>query len=353
MNTGFIDWTEDNLNLYIFEKDGSDYKLAESLSFDIKDGLKPEYLDPLIKADVKNIHLSVPFNALTIRELSFPFSGKNKINETIPYELEGVLLGSTSDYVIDHIETGQTESGSRVLAVCLEKTRLHEIIDTFSPMGLDPKTVTSIDLRLSGGDIEKLFCITSDTAARAEAASEEIRDPSINLRQDELAYTGDIERFNKSLRFTAILVLILLAVIGAGTSMKLISLNNEHKFLSTEMQKIYRKVFPEDKKIVDVKRQFTGKINALKKKKTVLTGIPALDILYDIASGKDIKGITLHEFTADGKNIIIKGTAGSFEDVESLKNTLSTVFRNAKVTDSGATADKKIGFTIIMQEKTA
>jgi len=135
--------------------------------------------------------------------------------------------------------------------------------------------------------------------------------------------------------------------------MKLISLNKEHRSLSTEMQKIYSSVFPEEKKIVDAKRQFAGKINALKKKNAVLSGIPALDILYDIASGKNIKGITLHEFTAEGKNIIIKGTAGSFEDVESLKNALSNAFRNAKVTDSGATADKKIGFTIIMQEKTA
>jgi len=353
MTTGFIDWTENNLNLYIFEKDGSGYKLAESLSFDIKDGLNPEYLAPLIRTEIKNICLSVPFNILTVRELAFPFSGKNKISETIPYELEGVLLGDTSDYVIDHIETGQTESGSTVLAVCLEKTRLHEIIDTFSPLGFDPRTITSVDLRLSGGDIEKLFSAAPDTASRAEAAAEEIRDPSINLRQEELAYTGDIERLNKSLRFTALLILILLAVIGTGTSMKLISLNKEHRSLSTEMQKIYSSVFPEEKKIVDAKRQFAGKINALKKKNAVLSGIPALDILYDIASGKNIKGITLHEFTAEGKNIIIKGTAGSFEDVESLKNALSNAFRNAKVTDSGATADKKIGFTIIMQEKTA
>ena len=354
MNTGFIDWTEDNLSLYVFEKTGIEYQLIESLSIDMKEGLKPESLDQLIKAGIDNMHLSVPFNDLTVRELTFPFFDKDKIRETIPYELEGVLLGNAADYIMDHIETGRTESGISVLAVCLERSKLHEIINMFSPMGLDFRTVTSLDLRLSGGDTEKLFgSQVSDTSLRAGAAAEEIMDPSINLRQEELAYTGDIKKFNRGLRFTALLLLIMLTVTGASAALKLISLNREHAFLSNEMLKIYQEVFPEDRKIVDIERQFSGNINVLKKKNAALAGIPALDIMRHIASSKNIKGITLDELSADGKNVIIKGTAASFEDVESLKNALSSVFRNAKVTDSGATADKKIGFTIIMQEKTA
>ena len=354
MNTGFIDWTEDNLNLYIFEKTGIEYKLIESRSIEIKEGLKPESLDQLIIAGVDNMHLSVPFNDLTVRELNFPFSDKDKIKETIPYELEGVLLGNTADYTIDHIDTLTTESGSSVLAVCLEKSKLNEIINMFSPLGLDFRTVTSIDLRLSGRNTEKLFGDQpSDTSIRAEAAAEEILDPSINLRQEELAFTGDIKKFNRGLRFTVLLLLIVLTVTGANTALRLGSLNRDHEFLSNEMRKIYQEVFPEDRKFVDIERQFRGNINELKKKNAALAGIPALDIMRDIAFNKNIKGITLDEFNTDGKNVIIKGRAATFEDVESLKNALSSVFRNAKVTDSGATADKKIGFTIIMQEKTA
>jgi hypothetical protein len=48
---------------------------------------------------------------------------------------------------------------------------------------------------------------------------------------------------------------------------------------------------------------------------------------------------------------VVKGSAISFEEVESFKTALSSSFENAKVSDSSASADKKINFTIIMKEK--
>jgi hypothetical protein len=87
------------------------------------------------------------------------------------------------------------------------------------------------------------------------------------------------------------------------------------------------------------------------KKKAALLGIPVLDILLDIAKLKD-KNITLHEFKADRENIIIKGTATSFEDIELFKNTLSSSFVSVKVLDSKASSDKKVMFTIAMKERT-
>ncbi len=354
MNTGFIDWTENNLNFYLFEKSGSQYKLIDSQSFDIEGQPVPETLDGIPKEGIENIHISVPSNLLTIREQSFPFSDKAKINETLPYELEGVLLGSTGDYTIDHIDIDSEDNISNVLAVCIEKSKLNEIIDTFSAVGLDPKIVTSLDLRISKGNTEELFnAPVSDTTIRSEAAGKEILGPSVNLRQEELAYTGDLVKFKKSFRVTAALVLILLIIAGANTSMELFNLNKEHDFLSHEMVKIYQSVFPKDRKIVDVKRQFKGKLNVLKKNNAAFTSIPALNILRDIASKMETSGITLHEFSADGKNIIIKGTANSFEDVDSFKSSLSQSFLKAKVTDSDASADKKINFSITMQEKSA
>jgi hypothetical protein len=47
----------------------------------------------------------------------------------------------------------------------------------------------------------------------------------------------------------------------------------------------------------------------------------------------------------------MKGSALAFEDVESVKNSLASLFDNVKVMDSSAGADKKINFTIVMQEK--
>ncbi len=351
MRTGFFDWTETNITLYIFDKQGSRAGLIESFSSPLDGELTLPLLTSLIKTGIENIYLSIPLSFLTLREQSFPFSDRDKIRETISYELEGVLLGNVNDYSIDHIVMESSENGSKVLAVCLEKAKLREIIDIFSSAGIEPRIITSLDLRLSGGAGEKLLEEpVSDKEARAQAAAEELINPSIDLRQDELSYQGDIERFRKKLRLTVVLVIILLAFLGANSMLRLITLNKEHKLLEDRITAVYRRVFPEDKKIIDVERQFKGNMKLLMKKKAALAGIPLLDILRSIAAIKN-SGITLYEFSEDGMNLMIKGAAGSFEEVEALKNSLSTEFKGVKVMDSGTSADKKISFTIIMQEK--
>ncbi len=353
MKTGFIDWTDNALNFYIFAKRSGQYYLVDSASFPLEEELGTEALKSLPSAGCDSICLSVPLNFLTLREQTFPFSDKDKIRDTIPFELEGILLGSISDYVMDHIIIESYEAGSRVLAVCLEKSKLKKIIDIFSSADLEPKLVTSLDSRLCEGKSEALLEATiSDPVVRAEVALQEISGPLINLRRNELAYMGDVVKFVGRLRLTAVLVLILMIVLAVNFTFTFMTQKKEYKLLSDEIEGFYRQVFPEDKKIIDADRQFKGNMNMLIKKKAALGGVPALDIMKDIAE-QNIKNVTLHEFDADGKNIIIKGTANSFEDVEALKNNIAAFYKEVKVTDSGATADKKINFTIVMQEKTA
>lgn len=353
MKAAFIDWSGKNLNLYLFEEVSGRYRIADSRSVAIDGELTSALLNSLPLTGNEIIYLSIPFDLLTLREQSFPFSEKDKISETITYELEGILLGSVNEYSIDHIIVEKNDSATKALAVCLEKMRLQEIIHTFSLAGLDPKVITSLDLRLTGGRSESLLEEpTSDNKAREEAAAKEIQNPLINLRRDELSYTGDIEKLKKNLRVTALLALILFLILSAAAALKLVTVKKEDEALNSRMHAVYRNIFPEDKKIVDIERQFSGNLNKLRKKMAALAGVPALNILQDIANHKH-KQITLHELVADEKNIIIKGTANSFEDVESLKENLSSVFGNVKVADSGATAGKKINFTIIMQEKRA
>jgi len=353
MKTGFIDWTENFLNFYIFEKQAGEYQLADSASFPVEGGLESEVLKSLPSAGCDKICLSVPLNLLTLREQTFPFSDSEKINDTISFELEGVLLGSITDYVMDHIIIESYETGSRVLAVCMEKAKLKHIIDMFASAELDPKIITSLDSRLCEGKSEVLLeAAISDPDVRAEAARQEVSAPLINLRRNELAYMGDVVRFVGRLRLTAMLVLILMIVLAVNFTFIFMNQKKEYKLLSERTEGFYRQVFPEDKKIIDAARQFKGNMNMLMKKKSALGGVPVLDIMKDIAE-QNTDNITLNEFNADGKNIIIKGTANSFEDVEALKNRIAALYKEVKVTDSGATADKKINFTIVMQEKSA
>jgi len=347
MRTGFIDWTEEQIDLYIFEQQ----EHVDTVTAPAGDDLSLSSLTPFLNAGVDQVYLSVPLSVLTLRELTFPFSDRIKIKDTLSYELEGLVLGSVSDYAIDHIVTEPFDGGCKVIAVCIEKTRLRKIISSFLSAGLEPKVITSIDMQLSGGDTGKLVEGPSpDRETRIEAASREIPESSLNLRQGELAYRGDIERMQKVLRVTASLLLALALILGVRATLEFTVQKRMNSTLTGELQTIYRSAFPEDKKIVDPAKQFYGNLALLREKKSSLGGVPVLDILNNIAALKS-RNTTLNEFSADGKNLIMKGTASSFEEVDSLKNALSQSFDGVKVVSSDAAADKSINFTLLMQER--
>jgi type II secretory pathway component PulL len=284
MKIGFLDWTENRLSLYLFKKEAGTYDFVDTISSPIEGELTYSDISALIKDNIDTTYLSLPLNSLTLREETFPFSDKTKIKDTISYELEGMLLGSTNDYSIDHIITESTDTGSKVLAVCIENKKLQDIINVFTSAGLEPKIITSVDLRLAGGNSEKLLeGPVLDPEIRASAAKEEITEPYINLRQNEHAYTGDIDRLKESIRVSAYLVLILLILFGAMSYLKMSAVKKDNGLLAKKTEAIYRRIFPKDRKIVDIGRQFKGQMNILKKKKNALAGIPVLDIMNSIS----------------------------------------------------------------------
>lgn len=364
--TAFIDWTENTCHIYTFEKqrntctfDGSasiddlirrTLRVGETLGADeIAQGLSTYYSQENIPPD--QIYLSIPSSLLSIRELTFPFSEKEKINDTLPYELEGLLLGSVNDYAIDHIVTGAADSGNRVMAVCAGKTTLRDIIGQFSSAGLEPRLITSLDLRVSGGRSDLIIERTdAGSGEREEAARQEVIAPLINLRKDDLAYTGDTERMKKGLRLTLSLMLALLLLLSAHASVRFMSGVKEGRMIEEETRSVFRSVFPEDRNAADPAKQFRANLSTLSEKRSVLTGIPVLEILRDIAELRN-GSITLHELTSDDRNIIMKGTALSFEQVDSFRNSLSTRYSGVKVLNSDSTADNRISFTLLMQER--
>jgi type II secretory pathway component PulL len=320
------------------------------VSVPLEGELNQSSLTDLVKPNIDKIYLSIPLNLLSLRELNFPFNDKAKIKETLPYELEGIILGNTGDYVFDHYIIESSGDSSRVLAACIERTRLKEIIDLLASVGLDPASITSLDLRLIQNRIDELFEHPSfDDNTRREAAEEELSHPMVNLRQDELSYTGDINRLRKSFRITGTLLLILLLALGSYITLRYVFLKKENLSLTQRTTTIYRSVFPEETRIVDAPRQFSGKLNSLKSKKNTLISIPVLDILLEIAR-MDNENITLNDFKADKNSILIKGTTATFEGVDAFKNMLSASFSDVRVIDSKSSPDKKIGFSITMKE---
>jgi len=351
MKTCLIDWTENDLHIYSFEKKKGQFILSDIISVPLEDELNQDILSSAITSHPENIILSIPVNSLSVREVTFPFNSKSKINATIAYELEGLLLAGTDDYSIDHIVTETTENESRVLAICINKIKLSEIIETFSSTGLEPRIITSLDIRLSGGSTDRLINKTfTEKEVRAEAAEEEIKSPIFNLRKDEFSYVKDFKRIKKTIQLSFILILFLLLIFSTNSTFKFISLKEEHTLIKKKIHNVYQKAFPDDKKVLDPARQFKGNLKRLNEKISVLAGIDVLDTLRSIANLKN-NGIILHEFNADEMNILFKGTAGSFEEVESFKNSLSISFDDIRITESKASTDKNISFSIVMKEK--
>ncbi|MBI4826900.1 MAG: hypothetical protein HY807_10860 [Nitrospirae bacterium] len=351
MKIGFADWTGEELHLYTFQKKGSSLILENTRSIPVQGELEQSALASLKTSGMSYLYLSLPASFLSLRELEFPFADEKKISDTIAYELEGLLLGDTSGYCIDHIVTSSSDTGSKVLAVCMEKTRLDAIIRTFTAAGLEPKVITSLDMRISGNDYDRILQgETQDEEIRANAAKEELVHPSINIRRGELSFTGDIERFVRISNLSALLILLLLIISGVNLTLKYKLLCREHNMLLSQVEGAFRSAFPEDTKVVDITRQFTSNVNILKNKKAMLAGIAPLDMLGRIT---DITNdlATLDEIRADGDNIVIKGIVPAFKDVEALKNSLSASFNNVSVTDSTSTTGDKISFTIVMKEK--
>ncbi len=351
MKAGLIDLKEEGLTLYIAEKNRSGYRAVDTISVSLKGESIENAISALPKTRLDNIYLSLPLGTLSLRELEFPFVDRKKIRETIAFELEGLLLGSISDYVIEHLITHTSEDGCKIIAVCIEKKRLRKIIDAFTSAGLEPKVITSLDAHLLNSGIRDIIEYPrNNEEKRADIALKELTRPTINLRQGEFQYRGDVETFRKTFRLTSILAIVLLLIYSTSNIVRHVKIKNENELLSMSIQGIYHNAFPEDKKIIDPLRQFKGKVNLLMKKREVFGSTSSIDILMDIANLKD-KNIKLSEFKWGEDGILIKGIARTFEDVESFRNKLSSHYDGVKVLDSALSVDNNVDFSIMMKEK--
>jgi type II secretory pathway component PulL len=363
MKTGLIDLMDNELILYIVEKDGSGYRIIDTTSVPL-DGKPIEHaLSDLSGIYLDHVYLSIPLSMLSLRELEFPFSDRKKIAEIIKFEIDGLLFGNANDYIIEHLITHLSEDRCKVLAVCIEKKRLEEIIKTFSSAGLEPRTITSLDVcLLNVNEYGKASLSINEIPGpgdekRTEMALNELKKTTINLRQGEFRYRGDIENIGKKFRLVIIFCTVLLLTFATGNLINLERIKNENETLSKMMYEIYHDAFPDDKKIIDPLRQFRGRVNQIMKKRKVFGGTSPIDILRNIADISDLsdhrsekKGsIKLNEFKSENDSILIKGVADTFEGVEILRNKLVSYYDEVKVLDSELSHNKKVDFTIMMK----
>ncbi len=85
---------------------------------------------------------ALPGDAVTHRILQLPFSDRKRLDQTVPFELEGHLPFELEDTVVDYQVLGTAADGtSAVLAVSAPKQAVREHLDALGAAGIDPRLV--------------------------------------------------------------------------------------------------------------------------------------------------------------------------------------------------------------------
>ena len=187
---------------------------------------KYDFVPDMMPGGIEDAFLSLPVSMLNFRVLELPFSGRERIREVLPFELEGMMLGGTDKALIDGIVVGKTEGKYKVLAVYIEKSIIRDLLGKLNSCGVDPAFITSLELgkivkEFSPGNL--LSLPSMDEKERIALAQEEMRYPSVNLRREEFAYTRDIEKTRKSLRSTAVLAIFVCIAVSANLLFQIVT----------------------------------------------------------------------------------------------------------------------------------
>ena len=347
----FLDVKDGELTAYLFEVKGGKSEVAWKENYPLSG--KHDFRLDNIPSDIENAYLSLPLAFLNCRVIELPFSGKDRIREVLPFELDGMILGGPDNVVFDNVVIDTLDDKYRVLAVYVEKTVLRSILEKLRSLGIDPVFVTSIELRPALKDFEFTKLLAPASLAekdRTGLALEEMKTPTIDLRRGEFAYTRETEKTRKSLRVTTVL-LILTALIWAGyLAFQVVSTRSEIASVRNEMRKQYQEIFPGEKNIVNEFYQLKSHMKELKGKEDVFVGVNALDLLLKL-SQIDRQGSMINEVVVDRTNITLRGDAPSLSDIQQFQGRLKNAFEEVNITDSRSSAQGRMLFTITVREK--
>lgn len=352
MRIGFIDIAEKS-GLYIFEKRSGNLEHKDTIPISCTSDY--DISIPEIQAGIDEFYLSLPVSALSFRILELPFADKEKILSVLPFELENIILKGAQGVVIDGIILGSNNGKNMVLAVYEEKAFISKIIGRLKTFNIDPRVITSIELRrlVKEFNPEKLLNpVDIKPEERIGVAVEEIKNSLINLRRGELSYTGDTEKVKSSLRLTAALGITVLILLALMFALKIFSVRKEISSMQAELNKVYSGIFPGDNNTIPSLYQFKSKIKELKGQEESMFGISPLKLLLDL-SDVERGSAAFSEIAADKGRITLRGDAAALGDLQKIKDELGKILNEVNISDSKTSAQGRVIFTITAKEKRA
>jgi type II secretory pathway component PulL len=350
--TAVMDLTaRDAGRLYLFGPDG---RLVDDLPLEAQgaSGLRL----PDLPGGQWECMLSLPVEMLDFRVLHLPFSEPARVREVLPFELDGLVLGPPREHVADFLSLGPPEDGKHpILAVYARTELVRGLVEALQAVGLDPRSVTSIELALARGQaqgreglLEQLVeGVTPSGDERREQALAETRECTVNLRRGDLVFTREARLIRRNLKVAAMLALVLVLVLAADLGLRLWSARTEAARLERSITATYADLFPGET-VTDAEGltyRMAAHLKELKRREAAWRGVAPLDLMMKLESAA-LPGVAHTEITLDGPAVSLTGTAGSLSVVQELVDRLKGVLPEVALTGTEQVASDRMVFTV-------
>lgn len=347
----FFELRQDTLTAFILEKNGASCTVKDSFPVSAPEGIPARHVRPL--SSIGDVYLCVPLHLLNCRKLEFPFSDRERIRETLPFELDALVLGGAAGVVFDIFSVRESSGQYRVGVAYASRESLRPLVETVRKCGVQPKALLSLDLSsllaAPGGEEEMARLLLDPVPLTEEewlhAAAREMEVPTLNLARGEFTCTDAADRLKKSLRLTAVLSALLLASWLAYMAFAVMTTKREIASAKADLRETYTSLFPRDTKVSSELYQAKAHLKELQEKEQHLVGAAPLPLLLELsAAGK--QGVAFQEITMDREKIVLKGECPSLSDLQLLKTGLEKRLPGVRISDTKTLAQDRIAFTL-------
>lgn len=176
-------------------------------------------------------------------------------------------------------------------------------------------------------------------AALALAVKKGLSAKTVNLRKGEFEYTKEKAATKKRLRLTAVLALVIAALLLGDAYLRYASVDRSLASYKTALRAEYTRLFPNEKVQVDEIYQISAKVKEIEREAALIKGGPGvLELMGALAkaAGTDpAMGIRLLELSVAGGKLKATGEAASFDAANRFKNILSEdrLFKGVQISD--------------------
>lgn len=343
------------LYIHLFKISSGAYEWERSLG---PFPLQPFAFSPSLLAGVKDFCLSLPPRWLNFRILNLPFSDPVRLQEVIPFELEGLIFSRGEAIVFDYILLREEDGGSKVLVAYAEQENLRGILNRLAPLSIDPRIITCLELRsiLQEGEEELSWRLLDpvpqmlDTDSRLETGRQELVAPTINLRRGPLSPTRDAERARRYFRLLAVLSLSLGLILQLHLGSKILRHHKEITLVRKEMRSHYTALFPGDKNVADEVYFLRSHLKEFQTQGEALSEVDLLQLLLDLST-RQVSGIAFSEIDVQESLVSLKGQADSTASLEKMMNRLREPWRDISLSEMRPSAAGRVFFTLIARGK--